>query len=187
MYTNIKNTLLPSFVLAGVILGVFLLQMATPILIGIRPRSFDGLAGIMLSPFFHIGWTHISGNLLPLVILGSLVTVHVSRIGFIGITSLLIGLSGILVWIFGRSAEHVGASGLVFAYFGYLFGGLFFGRVTLTRFLTALIAIGLYWYLIPSIFRDFLMNPRISWEGHLFGFIAGIITIWTTHRLTHSK
>jgi membrane associated rhomboid family serine protease len=184
VYTNIKNTILPSLVLAGIILGVFGLQMVSPILIGIRPRDIDGLSGILLSPFFHIGWSHVWGNLPPLVILGSLVTVHLSRMGFVAITLLLIGLSGALVWALGRSANHVGASGLVFAYFGYLLGGLFYGRGNFLRFLTALVAISLYWYLIPSIFRDFLMNPRISWEGHLFGCIAGIIIVASTHRLT---
>jgi len=138
--------------------------------LGIYPRRTENLIGILLSPFLHYGFTHVIMNSIPLLILGSMVVMRGQRI-FMSATLVIILFGGLAVWIFGRSAYHVGASGLIFGYFGYIIGAAWHERSFLSM-LAAVIAIGLYGStlhtgLIP-------LNSYISWEGHLSGLIAGI-------------
>ena len=138
--------------------------------LGIFPRRTENLAGIILSPFLHYGFAHVIMNSIPLLILGGMVVMRGQRV-FITATLMIIILSGSAVWFFGRSAYHVGASGLIFGYFGFIIGAAWYER-SFISLITAIIAIGLYGStlhigLIP-------INSYISWEGHLFGLIAGI-------------
>ena len=87
---------------------------------GIRPRSENGLWGVILAPFLHAGLAHLIANTVPLLVLGWLVIVRGVR-DFLGVTLLVTLVAGLGVWIFGRPATiHLGASGLVFGYLGYL-------------------------------------------------------------------
>jgi len=140
-------------------------------ILGIFPRRTENLTGILLSPFLHYGFAHVIMNSIPLIILGSMVVMRGQRV-FISATIVIIILGGLAVWIFGRSAYHVGASGLIFGYFGFIIGAAWYERSFLSL-IAAVVAIGLYGStlhtgLIP-------LNSYISWEGHLFGLIAGII------------
>ncbi len=137
---------------------------------GILPRTVKGLKGIPLSPFLHASLIHIMMNSIPLGVLGGFVILH-GRQTFIEISIIIILVSGTALWLFGRSSYHVGASGLIFGYFGYLVLRAWYDR-SLKSFIIAFVTVFLYggimWGLLPTF-------SRISWEGHLFGLLAGIL------------
>ncbi len=141
--------------------------------LGIRPRTLTGLLGILMSPFIHAGISHVLTNTIPFAILGLLVMLNGTQV-FLE-ASVFIGLvSGLGVWLVARSANHVGASGLIFGYFGFLVGRAWHQR-SLISILIALLTILLYggmlWGALP-------LHWHISWEGHLFGLLAGILAAW---------
>lgn len=137
---------------------------------GILPRDFKGLRGIFLSPFIHSSASHLFNNSIPLfVLLGSLFFFY-REIAF---KVLLYGIifSGLCNWMIGRNAYHIGASGVIYLLFSFIF---FSGIIRKHYRLIAmsLVIIFLYgsmiWLLIP-------VEERISWEGHLSGFFVGIL------------
>lgn len=137
---------------------------------GILPRSSRGLVGIPVSPFLHGGTGHVLSNTLGFAVLGSLVMIR-GRMLFLQLSLLIVLLGGGLTWALGRSAHHVGASGLIFGYFGYLLARGWYER-TLSSIVIALVVLVIYggvlWGLLPT-------DTQISWEGHVFGFLAGIL------------
>lgn len=145
---------------------------------GVRPRTWRGLFGIVTAPFLHIGFGHLIRNSVPFVLLGSVIAWH-SRQRFVEVTATVALVSGLGVWIFGRSGTvHLGASGLVFGYVGYLVArGLFARRITwiLIGLVVAVTYSGLIWGLFPT--------ARVSWLGHLFGALGGIFAAYTLHAL----
>jgi membrane associated rhomboid family serine protease len=108
-----------------------------------------------------------------ILVFGGLVMLR-SRSHFWMVTILGAIASGIGTWLFGRPAVHVGASGIVFAYFGYLLFTGFFERRIGSLILS--IAVFLLWG--PTIYGILPMESDISWEGHLFGFIGGMLSAW---------
>jgi len=140
---------------------------------GIVPRTFDGLRGIAFAPFLHVGIAHLSANSVGLLLLGGLVLLRNERDFWM--VALVGGLvSGLGTWLFGRPLTHVGASGVIFAYFGYLlFAGIFERR--LGSILLSLLAVftwgGLIFGVLPG-------QPGVSWESHLFGVIGGAFEVW---------
>jgi len=137
---------------------------------GIIPRTMTGLPGIFFAPFLHGSMGHILMNTLPLLVLGSFVLILGRRI-FFTITPVIIIVSGLGVWLVGRSAIHVGASSLIFGYFGFLvFRGLIKrSPVSLAiSILTIAVYGGLLWGIFPG-------TPGVSWEGHFFGFLTGML------------
>jgi membrane associated rhomboid family serine protease len=145
---------------------------------GVLPRSITGLIGIPLAPFIHVGFWHTVSNTVPLLILGGL-TLASSEKRFWSSTIGAILLTGILVWLFARSSYHVGASGLVFAYFGILMGRAFIER-SIVSVIVAVVTVMLYggmlWGVLPI--RSF-----VSFESHLFGLIAGVVVVWLDVRI----
>src|SRR5262245_57129343 len=137
---------------------------------GILPRTLSGLVGIPLSPFLHGSFTHLSLNTPPLVILGGFVVLQGTRL-FLAVSFWIIVLSGAALWILGRSAYHIGASSVLFGYFGYLLARGWYER-SATALLVALLTLVLYggivWGVLPT-------RSYISWEGHLFGLLAGVL------------
>ncbi len=144
---------------------------------GILPRSISGLIGIPLAPFIHGSLVHAVSNTVPLIVLGGL-TLTAGRGRFWEATILIVLLSGALVWIFARGAYHIGASGLVFGYFGILLARAVFER-SIVSFAIAAITVALYggliWGVLPS-------RSYISFEAHLFGLIAGVAVAWLERR-----
>ncbi len=144
---------------------------------GILPRHLSGLIGIPLAPFIHANVFHAVSNTVPLMILGGLALTG-GQGRFWEATALIVVLSGVLVWVFARGAYHIGASGLVFGYFGLLLGRAVFERSVVALAIAALtIALygGLIWGVLPS-------RSYISFEAHLFGLIAGVIVAWLERR-----
>ena len=137
---------------------------------GILPRTLAGLWGIPLSPFLHGSFTHLILNTVPLVTLGGFVAFYGARI-FLAVSLWIILLSGGALWLLGRSAYHVGASSVLFGYFGYLVARGWYER-SVTALLVALLTLVLYggmvWGILPT-------RSYISWEGHLFGLLAGVL------------
>jgi len=94
---------------------------------GIHPRKMSSLLGILWSPFLHMSIGHLMANSLPLLILGGIISLR-SRVDFFEITAGGILLGGFLTWLFARNGVHVGASGLIFCYFGFLTSRAWFDR-----------------------------------------------------------
>jgi membrane associated rhomboid family serine protease len=145
-------------------------------LLGIRPRQLFGLVGIVFSPFLHRDIGHLMANTVPFLVLGWLVLLRGELDGgadFYTITITILLIGGLGTWLFGRDAVHLGASGLVFGYIGFLMAGVYVGATILTLGF-ALVAFWVYgnqlWGMLPSSRAD-----QVSWEGHLFGFVGGLV------------
>jgi len=145
---------------------------------GIRPRTLTGLWGLLTMPFLHGGLGHLLSNTVPFVVLGWLVMARsVGRFALVTALGMLLG--GLGVWLFGSGhSVHVGASGLIFTYFGYsLLAGWFerrFGAIVLS--IVVFVGYGaLLFGVLPG-------QRGISWEGHLFGFAAGGFSAWLLSR-----
>ena len=176
----LKNKFQPIIIIVGVIWTVeavnFILSHGLTNW-GILPRSITGLIGIPLAPFIHGGFWHTVSNTIPIIILGSLTLVS-SEKRFWSSTIGATLLTGILVWIFARSSYHVGASGLVFAYFGILMGRAFIER-SFVSIITAFVTVTLYGGILWGVFP---IRSYVSFESHLFGLIAGFIVVWLDSR-----
>ncbi len=136
---------------------------------GIGPRRVDGLDGILWAPFLHGGWRHLVSNTFPFALLGGLVALRGARYWFTTF-AIVVLLGGGLTWLFAGGSNHIGASGVVFGFFGSLIGAAIFER-RLAAGASALVAIMLY----GGIIRGLAPQPGISWEGHLFGVLAGLV------------
>jgi membrane associated rhomboid family serine protease len=137
---------------------------------GILPRTLHGLIGIPLSPFLHGSFSHAMSNTIIFLGLSSLIAPRGSKI-LLWVSLFIILLGGVGVWALGRSAIHVGASGLVFGYFGYLVSRGWYERRP-GSILVAIAVIVLYGGLIVGVLP---VPGFISWESHLFGLIAGVL------------
>jgi len=141
---------------------------------GIVPRRWSGLRGIPLAPFLHTGWTHLAANSLPFAVLGLFVIGRGERT-FWAVSAGIVGLGGLAVWLLGRGQTvHVGASGLIFGYFGYLMalGVIERSPAAILRALVVGLFYGsIIWGVLP-------IHRGVSWEGHLFGLLAGIAVAW---------
>ena len=138
---------------------------------GVQPRSLLGLFGILFMPLLHGGWGHLLANTLgaPLAFLAS-----ERRTADLVLVSIGTALSsGLGCWLFGAAGSvHVGASGVIYGYLGFLMGrGLFERRpvALLLAGLTTFLYGGLLWGVLPL-----LSGPGISWQGHLFGWLGGL-------------
>jgi membrane associated rhomboid family serine protease len=138
---------------------------------GIIPHSVLGLRGIVFAPFLHGSFAHLIANSLPYITLGWLVMLRRTS-DFIWVSLIVMMISGFGTWLIAPSnSVHVGASGAIFGYLGFLISRGYFER----RFFSILLSIaigviygGLLWGVLPG-------NSGISWQGHLFGFIGGIV------------
>lgn len=135
---------------------------------GIVPRQVSSLPGILFTPFLHGSYEHLAANTLPLLILGGIICAR-GRGEFIIVTVVGILLGGALTWLFARNACHIGASGLIFCYFGYLASLAWFNRTFVTLCISVVCIVG-----YGGIVRGVLPTATaISWESHLAGLIAG--------------
>lgn len=137
---------------------------------GILPRTQIGLRGILLAPFLHGNFSHLISNTIPLVVLGWLVMLRCT-IDFFWVTAIAMLVGGFGTWLFGAPALHIGASGVIFGYLGFLLLRGYFERSLISIFFSVLVGVlygGLVWGVLPN-------QPGISWEGHLFGFLGGVL------------
>lgn len=137
---------------------------------GVYPRKLSGLRGVIFSPFIHGSLKHIFNNSIPLFVLSSALFYFYRNIRW---KVLLFGLlfTGLATWLIGRTSLHIGASGVVYMLAAFLFfKGIFSKQFQLTALSLAVVFLygGMLWYVFP-------VNPEISWEGHLSGFLIGIV------------
>lgn len=136
---------------------------------GIFPRTFSGLQGIIFSPFIHADIQHLYNNSIPLLILLAALRFFYAKQSF-AVIGYGILFSGLITWIIGRDNYHIGASGLIYVLVSFIFfKGIqtkYYRLVALS--LTVIVVYGgLIWYVFPKV------EDKISWEGHLAGFITG--------------
>jgi membrane associated rhomboid family serine protease len=138
---------------------------------GIVPRSLGGLTGVLWAPFLHAGFGHLAVNTVPFLLLGGLVALE-GRRRWLVVTGFVVLAGGLATWVAARPLIHIGASGLVFGYAGFL---LVAGVVE--RSLRALLAA----FVVAALFGGMLLRGmlpgagHVSWESHLFGFTAGVL------------
>ena len=147
--------------------------------LAVVPRTSGGLLGILTAPFVHGNAAHLAANLPPFIILGALVLRH-GQHTFIK-TALLIALgSGLLLWLLGRTAAHMGASGVIFGFFGYLVALAYFSRGTADVLIAGAVVL-VYGSMLAGIKPA---RNSTSFEGHFFGLLAGVATAWLEHNQT---
>jgi membrane associated rhomboid family serine protease len=135
---------------------------------GIYPRMLLGAMGIITSPFIHSGWSHFFANILPLMVLTSMLEIFYTKISKAVLVFITL-LTGILVWMFAKDAYHIGASGIIYGLISFIFWtGLFRGGTR--SIILALVILVIY----SSYFDGLKPREGVSWESHLFGALAGI-------------
>ena len=144
------------------------------VVFGIEPRTFHGLIGIFTAPLIHGDILHLISNTIPLLFLGSVLFFFYGRIGG-AVFFRAYFWTNVLVWLFARPANHIGASGVVYglAFFLIFFG--FFRRDFLSLFISTIIVLlygGVFYGVLPS-------DPRVSWESHFAGGLVGIASAVT--------
>ena len=157
---------------AALLYVVYFIGLFVPITkFGIVPRTTNGLIGVFTAPFLHGGIRHLLSNTIPLItLLIVLNTIYPTKTLAVFLFVTLAG--GMLVWIFGRDANHIGASGLIYGLVAFLI----VNGVLEKKYIPILVSIGigvvyggLIWGIFPSV------RSYISWEGHLFGAISGVL------------
>ena len=140
---------------------------------GILPHNVSRLPQIFTAPFLHISWQHIEGNTVPLFVLGVLAAYRGIK-KFLLMTLIVAVVSGLAVWLFQSSVLTVGASGLIFGYFGYVVVRGFFDR-NLFDIGVGIVAGVLYWTILQVAIPG---TPGVSWIGHLGGLFGGVLAAW---------
>ena len=138
---------------------------------GIRPRSGEGLLGILAAPLLHGGWGHLVANTVPALLLGFL-TLATGLARGLAATAVIWLAGGLAVWLVaGEHSVHIGASGLIFGWITYLAVQGFVDRKPAEIAIGLVVLVvygGVLWGVLPG-------QPGISWQGHLFGAIAGVV------------
>jgi membrane associated rhomboid family serine protease len=140
---------------------------------GIVPRSVSHLGDIFSSPLLHASWQHIEGNSGPLFIFGFLAAYRGVR-KFLVVTLFIAVTSGLAIWFFQKPSETVGASGLVFGYFGYVVVRGLFDRHMIDVLIGCVMALS-FAYLLTSALPG---QNGVSWLGHLGGLVGGVLAGW---------
>jgi len=162
--------------LAGFLWLVYFISCIFPLnSFGIIPRSISGLPGILFAPFLHADIPHLSANSVSLIMLGFILAATEEK-GFAGILITVALLGGLGTWIIGRTGTvHIGASGVIYGILGYLLArGIFRKEIK-----SLLVSVAVFFLYGGMIFGVLPTVPSMSWESHLCGFIAGVITAST--------
>jgi len=137
---------------------------------GIYPRELNGLIGIFTSVFIHGSLSHLYNNTIPLFVLAICLFYFYRPVAW-KVTIFGIFLSGFITWIIGKSAFHIGSSSLIYVFMSFLlFKGLISKhyRLIALSFIIVFFYGGMIWYIFP-------VKAKMSWEGHLSGFITGLV------------
>jgi len=143
--------------------------------LGIYPLEAKGLPGILLSPLIHENFKHLFDNSIPLFCLVTAVFYFYSEVALkVSIWTYL--LTGLFVWLAGREAWHIGASGLVYGLASFLFfSGIIrrYFRLTALSLLIVFLYGSMVWGMLPEFYKN------VSWESHMLGFVSGImLAVW---------
>jgi len=140
---------------------------------GLYPRTMKGLLGIFTSPLLHADYNHLWANSIPLLILGAIIFYFYRTIAFELFLWIYL-MTGFWVWVVGREAFHIGASGIVYGFITFLFFSGVFRKDSKLLALSMLVVFlygGTLWGILP-------LRSSMSWESHLMGSIAGLITAY---------
>jgi membrane associated rhomboid family serine protease len=138
---------------------------------GIEPREADGLDGVVAAPFLHVGFGHLAANTVPFVVMGLVIALE-GPLRLIAVTAITAVVSGLGTWLIAPADTiHLGASGVVFGYAAYLIARGLFNRRPVE------IAIGVVVALLwgGALLAGLEPQQGISWQGHLFGAIGGVV------------
>jgi membrane associated rhomboid family serine protease len=167
------------YVMAGIIALLWIVQIINwgdgyhlTASYGIQPRAPSSLPDILSAPFLHFSWTHIEGNSGPLFIFGFLAAYR--GLGkFAAVSVIVILTSGFAAWFFESPGIGVGASGVVFGYFGYIMVRGLFDRHLIDVLIGAVMALCFAYQ-----FTVLLPHQGIGWQAHVGGIVGGIAAGW---------
>lgn len=138
--------------------------------LGLIPRHVRGLDGIFAMPLLHASFPHLISNTPPLIAIGAMLAITTRR-SLLLINGVIVILGGALVWLMGSTAIHVGASGLIFGWLGFLIA-----RGLLDKSIVPLLAAAVIGFFYGSILWGVIPGQvGVSWESHLYGVICGIV------------
>ena len=163
-------------VLGAVVAALWLLELADVLIwrggldaYGIHPRTLRGLRNIAIAPWLHGDLWHVAANTIPFLLLGWMVMVRGLR-EFVMVSLIAAFVSGMGVWLLGAgNSVHIGASGVIFGYLGYLLARGVLER-SIPAVLLAVLAVLLYGGMLFGVLPG---QPGVSWLGHLFGLLGG--------------
>ena len=159
---------------------VFLADAVTPGRIGhgIVPRTSYGLTGIVMAPFLHASLQHLIANTIPFVILGAIILLRGTN-AFTFVLLVSAAFAGLGTWLFGApQTQHIGASGVVFGFFGYVLLRAIYDR-RISSVLIALVVAAVYG---ATLFTSLMPVAGVSWTGHVFGFVGGVTSARLRYR-----
>ena len=179
----------PLTLLVAFLTGLWLIELIDTLIqgidletYGIHPRSVDGLWQIASAPFLHADVSHLIANSIPLLILGWMIIIR-DKWHFTLVFVVAALVSGLGIWIFGgANTIHIGASGVVFGFLGYLLGRGYFER-SFVSILFGFVALILYGGILIGMLPG---QPGVSWLGHLFGLAGGILAAYLVSRSRRS-
>lgn len=176
---RIRDELPAVLLFLAAIWGVFLLDRVLPLeRFGLIPRDWGGLMGVATMPFLHADFTHLLNNTVPLAVLLTLLAG--SRANSRTAVLLVTVLGGVLLWLFGRGHSlHIGASGLVFGLAVFLIVSGILEKRTVPLLVSIFVAFTYGTTLLAGILP---WQQGVSWDGHLFGGIAGGLVAWLLFR-----
>lgn len=141
---------------------------------GIFPRSLSGLIGIIASPFIHGSTSHLYNNTVPLAVLLAALC-YFYKDSYVKVILFGVLLSGLGTWCMGRPAYHIGASGLIYVLTSFIF----FKGIQTKHYRLIAVSLAVVFVYGSTIWHIFPIQDEISWEGHLAGFVTGIILAFT--------
>jgi len=150
-------------------------------ILGIYPRHLYGLIGLIFAPFLHQNFGHLLFNTIPLFFLGLAILTQDGTISFCCVTLIIMVVGGFGVWLFARKGMHIGASGVISGYFGYIL----ISAYTQPSIITVLLAILAMYYFGGIFLGLFPQEKKTSWESHLFGFLSGVLCAYLPSTLLH--
>ena len=171
-------------VVVGIVAAMWIVRLVDWVLpvdlnqFGMVPRTLQGLLGIITMPFLHAGWGHLIGNTIPLCIL--LFILIGSRSDYWEVLASIVVFGGLLLWCFGRSAEHIGASGLVYGLVAFLIASGIAERKVVPIFVSLVVGFLYGTTLLSGVLPT--IGSHVSWDGHLFGAIAGALTAFAVFK-----
>ena len=179
---KIRQSIKTAFWAVAILWLVYFIDYALPLdlrLCGLRPRQPGSLAGIVFTPFLHVDLRHLMANSGALFVLLA-VSLSFSRKLTFWALGIIVAAGGGLVWLFGRGGSvHIGASGVIFGLIGFLMClGIF--RRDWKALIISLVIFLVYGGALQSLF---IYVPGVSWTGHLFGFLSGVLAAWWTRVL----
>jgi membrane associated rhomboid family serine protease len=164
-------------VLGGALVAMWVVFIATwmtggaLLTFGIIPRTAIGLRGILFAPFLHGSVNHLVANSIPFLLLGWLVMLRDSR-HFVRVTAYAMLASGAMAWLIGATGSvHVGASGVIFGYLGFLMLSGWYARSFASIAISVAVTV-LWGGLITGVMPG---EVGVSWQAHLGGFLGGVL------------